>query len=279
MQFCRKKINYSGLTAVNRLNLMGQVRTDQHTILSPFEAPAAEVINPAGKAGICLVCEHASRMLPASLNHLGVKPEHHKSHAAWDIGARDLSVSLSRMLDSPLVASRVSRLVYDCNRPPDAPDAIPIKSEVVDIPGNANLSDAEKAARVTEIYEPFRKRLSETLDRFATPPVLVTIHSFTPLWFGKKRDVEIGLLHDSDDRLAKAMLEHAPEEIDTRLNAPYSATDGVTHTLLEHGISRGLQNVMIEVRNDLISDADGVAHITSTLSTMLAEALAPQEAT
>jgi predicted N-formylglutamate amidohydrolase len=252
--------------------------SDIHTILTKADGPAAEVINPDGAAPICLVCEHASAFIPASLHDLGLAAADRHSHAAWDIGGRDLAVALAKQLDAPLVASRVSRLVYDCNRPPNAPDAIPARSEVIDIPGNANLSDANRTARVTKVYEPFRDLLSKTLDRFTTPPTLVTIHSFTPIWHGTPRAVELGLLHDSDDRLAQAMLAAAPDGVDTRLNAPYSVTDGVTHTLREHAIARGLQNVMIEVRNDLISDATGVARFGDILSRMITTALTPQVA-
>lgn len=250
-----------------------------HKILGPNDGPAAEVVNPQGTAPICLVCEHASAFIPASLADLGVAPEHRHSHAAWDIGGRDLAVALSEKLDAPLVASRISRLVYDCNRPPSAPGAFPERSEVIDVPGNVGLDDAARAARVTEVYDPFRTLLSSTLDGFTKSPVLVTIHSFTPTWFGQPRSVELGLLHDSDDRLARAMLANRPDDLDAQLNAPYSVTDGVTHTLREHAIPRGLQNVMIEVRNDLISDAAGVARFTDILSTMLTKALATQEAT
>jgi predicted N-formylglutamate amidohydrolase len=251
----------------------------RHTILNTGEGPAAEVINPGAASPICLVCEHASAFIPAALADLGIVPEHRFSHAAWDIGARDLAIALSETLDAPLVASRVSRLVYDCNRPPSAPGAIPARSEVVDVPGNLDLSDPDRTARVTEVYEPFRTLLKTTLDQFETQPVLVTIHSFTPVWFGQPRKVELGLLHDSDDRLARAMLMAAPDNVDARLNAPYSVTDGVTHTLREHAIPRGLQNVMIEVRNDLISDAKGVARFSAILTHMLTSALTSQVAT
>jgi predicted N-formylglutamate amidohydrolase len=249
-----------------------------HTILGPNDGPAAEVINPQGGAAICLVCEHASAFIPPALADLGVAPEHRLSHAAWDIGGLDLATALSAELDAPLVASRVSRLVYDCNRPPSAPSAIPERSEVVDVPGNVSLSDVARDARVSDVYDPFKDLLRTTLDRFTTPPLLVTIHSFTPIWFGQPREVELGLLHDSDDRLARAMLANRPDGLDARLNAPYSVTDGVTHTLREHAIPRGLQNVMIEVRNDLISDASGVARFADILSAMLTKALATQEA-
>ncbi|NND18222.1 MAG: N-formylglutamate amidohydrolase, partial [Silicimonas sp.] len=87
-------------------------------ILARDDGPAAEVVNPGGCAPICLVCEHASPAIPSSLGLLGLADEDRYSHAVWDPGAGDLARSLSERLDAPLVLGRVSRLVYDCNRPP-----------------------------------------------------------------------------------------------------------------------------------------------------------------
>lgn len=247
-------------------------------ILSPGDGPPAEVTNRGGRAAVCLVCEHASAMIPAALGDLGLAPEHRRSHAVWDIGALDVARELSARLDAPLVASRVSRLVFDCNRPPEAPDSIPERVETIDVPGNRGLATDERAARVSEIYLPFRQLLSDTLDAFAEPPVLVTIHSFTPTWFGVPRDVELGLLHDEDDRLARRMLKFAPDGIRTALNEPYSAADGVTHTLREHALPRGLLNVMIEIRNDLLDDSGGAGRFAELLAGTLTEALAQETA-
>ena len=259
---------------------MDRVNTQPlHTILDETDLPVAEVLNPHGTAEICIVCEHASAFVPKPLNHLGVHPDNRQSHAAWDIGGLTLARALSERLNAPLVASRISRLVYDCNRPPSAPDAIPARSEVIDVPGNIGLSPQNRNARITEIYEPFRQLLSETLDGFSSPPALITIHTFTPIWHGQKRAVELGLLHDSDATLANAMLAQAPPGLNTQLNAPYSVTDGVTHTLREHAIPRGLHNVMIEVRNDLVSDSDGVARMADILSDMSRKSLSRQGVT
>lgn len=245
-------------------------------ILAPSEGPAAEVINPDGKAAIVLVCEHASPFMPESTAGLGLREEDRLSHAAWDPGALAVARRLSGLLDAPLVASRISRLVYDCNRPPEAPDSIPAKSELIEAPANANLSVAERQARITEVYEPFRALLTQTIvGRGPVLPALVTIHSFTPVFFGTPRTVELGLLHDADDRLARAMLEAAPEftALKTALNEPYGPTDGVTHTLKEHAIEAGLLNVMIEIRNDFIRDDAGAVRVADELAQMIERGL------
>ncbi|MBY5988992.1 N-formylglutamate amidohydrolase [Roseovarius atlanticus] len=250
-----------------------------YQILAPDHGPVAEVINPGGQAPLCLVCEHASAVIPASLGTLGLAPEHRQTHAVWDIGAEALARELSTRLDAPLVLATVSRLVYDLNRPPEAPDAMPHQSGEIPVPGNRDLSEAEKTARTKEVYDPFHATLSDVLDGFETPPTLVTIHSFAPVWHGTPRSTQLGLLHDADASLAEAMLNAADDTLVTHLNEPYSARDGVTHTLARHATARGLTNVMIEVRNDLLGEAIEVDRVATHLATLLNTALAPKAAT
>lgn len=243
-------------------------------ILAQGDGPVAEVANHGGRAPICIVCEHASPAIPSSLGSLGLAEADRYSHAVWDPGAGDLARVLSERLDAPLVLARVSRLVYDCNRPPERADATPDRTETIEVPGNRDLAPEHRAARVREIYDAFHQSLADRLDAFATPPALVTIHSFTPTWFGTQRPNEIGLLHDADDRMARAMLTAAAPDFFTELNQPYSAADGVTHLLARHGTTRNLDNVMIEVRNDLLSDASAVARVADAIQPMISAALA-----
>ena len=238
-----------------------------------------EVLNPNGQSPVVVVCEHASAFIPAEYRDLGLGPDVLKSHAAWDPGARAVAVHLAERLDAPLVAARTSRLVYDCNRPPEAQGAMPARSEIYDIPGNAALTEAQKADRVARFYAPFHARVAEVLA--ARPdPVLVTMHSFTPVFHGTPRTVEIGVLHDSDKRLADAMLDTAARHtrMVVRRNDPYGPEDGVTHTLLRHALPQNRRNVMIEVRNDLIADAAAQRAVAETLAGWLTEALACADA-
>ena len=253
--------------------MLHMTETDPSAILTSGDGPVAEVVNPGGKARVLLVCEHASPVIPSSLNDLGLAADDRYSHAVWDIGAADLARRLSALLDAPLVLARISRLVYDCNRPPEAPDSIPARTETIEVPGNRDLSTEARANRAAEVYHPFHACVSATLDRFNQPPALVTIHSFTPTWRGIARPTELGLLHDANPGLATAMLAATGPALRTDLNQPYSAADGVTHTLQRHANARDLENVMIEVRNDLLADADAIARIADLLQNMLAAAL------
>ena len=247
-------------------------------ILSVEEGDPVALENAVARGQVILVCEHASRVLPKSLGTLGLSDEALASHIAWDPGALAVSRLMAQSLDATLLYQRFSRLVYDCNRPPESPAAMPEKSEVFDVPGNAGLDRAARDARTAALYLPFREKLSGLVrERIAAgrPPVIVTMHSFTPVYFGRQRDVEIGILHDTDARLADAMLAEAANDgrYDARRNEPYGPQDGVTHTLKEHGLSNGLANVMIEVRNDLIRDEAGQEIVAGYLAGLLRNSL------
>lgn len=239
--------------------------------INPSEA--VEVLNPDGQGGFVLICEHASNRIPAALNRLGLSDEALSSHIAWDPGARAVAATLSRDLDAPLVAAGMSRLIYDCNRPPHADSAMPARSEATDIPGNAGLDHSARLARTLAVYGPFRDGVADTLDRalaMGRLPRVLTIHSFTPVYLGRRREVDIGILHDSDSRLADAMLQVAAEDDEAATlricrNEPYGPADGVTHTLALHAVPRGLPNVMIEIRNELLADSKGRDRIAALL--------------
>lgn len=236
-----------------------------------------EVRNRDGSSPVVVVCEHASNFFPPELDGLGLDAEARESHIAWDPGALPVAQVMASRLGAALVSARVSRLVYDCNRPPHAPDAMPARSEVFDVPGNAGLDEAERALRTELVYKPFRAALADVLaGRIGRPTVLVTIHTFTPVYKGVARDVELGILCDEDARLADAILQVAGSHtsLDVRRNEPYGPADGVTHTLIEHGLSNGILNVMIEIRNDLVGTGEQQASMADLLCDVLEEALA-----
>ena len=235
---------------------------------------AVRVVNGAGTSSIVLVCEHAAHAIPADYDGLGLAEADRLSHAAWDPGALAVAEALSARLGAVLIAGTVSRLVHDLNRPPATPEAMPARTEAIAVPGNADLGEAERRDRADRWYHPFRDTLATRIA--ATPdPIIVTIHSFTPLWHGERRDTEIGVLHDSDSRLADAMLESParPEGLTIWRNSPYGPEDGVTHTLREHALPHGYANVMLEVRNDLIATSAQQGEMAALLAPWLTAAV------
>ena len=242
----------------------------QHRAQDNDFAPRVE--NPEGRQPVLLVCEHASARIPKEFQSLGLGAADLEKHIAWDPGALETAINLSRALDAPLVYSTVSRLVYDCNRPPDAESAMPVRSEDTDIPGNLHLTEDEKRRRTARFYQPFETLLSKSLNERPAVSALVTIHSFTPVFRGQSRAIEIGILHDADSRFADAVLQVA-SGYDIQRNAPYGPADGVTHTLRRHAVPRNLLNVMIEIRNDLIATPEQCAQMAETLADWLRRAL------
>ena len=234
--------------------------------------------NADGLSDVILVSEHAGRQLPPFIASLGLDDETMSSHIAWEIGAAELSRMISKLLDAPLIMQRYSRLVYDCNRAFEAADSIVTESDNTHIPGNAGLTAEHRQKRYAEIYRPFEEAIEKLLMKrqaTATNAVLVTIHSFTPLYKGRQRHLELGVLHDSDTRLADVLLEQSRQqnEYSSARNEPYAPADGVTHTLVRHGVNNGLLNVMFEVRNDLLSNEQSQMLWAQRLYTLLNNSL------
>lgn len=243
---------------------------------------AAMVENPVGSSRIILICEHAGQKVPEYLGSLGLDDEAMSTHIGWDIGAAALSRALSNQLDAALILQRYSRLVYDCNRDFDAFDAIVEESDHVAIPHNSDLSLEQRRRRFEVVYQPFHDAITElvehrmqTHEKPAHRSVIVTIHSFTPLYKGQARSLDLGILYDADTRLADVVSELAGDDMtySSARNQPYSPKDGCMHTIITHGIKHGLLNLMLEVRNDLISDAKGQKQWAQRIAELLTTAL------
>lgn len=243
-------------------------RTDTN-LLAADEPPPFIVLNADAKVPILLVCDHASRNFPASLGDMGLDPPARRCHLALDIGAGALTASLADSLSVTAVLCQYSRLVIDCNRQHLDPGAFLEFGDGVVIPGNRNLQPEQKAARAESIYWPYHHAVEEELKRlesFGTPPALLAIHSFTPVLNGVSRPWHLGVLWDSDRRLAQVFMK----ELDAAGflvgdNEPYSGKAPQDFTIDHHAEANGLPHVGIEVRQDLICAEAGVARIAEVL--------------
>ena len=240
--------------------------------------PPVLVINGEGLSPFVLACDHASNRIPEHYDNLGLSPAQRLMHIAWDPGAFAVAVRLSELLDAPLVASTVSRLVVDCNRHHNAPDLIPVFSERTEIPGNSDIGDNERADRIGKYHSAFHDALRQLMDRRqqkGIPTLLATIHSFTPIYKDVRRPWPIGLIHGHDTALTEALrdaLADAEPGMNIGWNEPYSALNGVTYTLEHHGGERGIEATMIEIRHDEILETDGVERWALLLADCLGRA-------
>ena len=134
------------------------------TLLAADEPPPFIEERLQGRSNMVIVVDHAGPRIPRSLGDLGLPPEELRRHIAWDIGALAVARRMSALLDAPLVAQPYSRLVIDCNRDPRVATSIPTVSEWLEIPGNAQLSEADRRARRAEIFEPYHARVRGVLE-------------------------------------------------------------------------------------------------------------------
>ena len=152
-------------------------------LLGHEDMPPFEVINENAGSPVFLTCEHAGRAIPKALGDLGIVASEMDRHIAYDIGAEPLARLLSDKLNAALVLQPCSRLVVDCNRPPEAADCVPQNSDGTKIPVNIDLSAATRQQRIDEIHRPFHaeiKRMLIARETAGMPALLISVHSFTP---------------------------------------------------------------------------------------------------
>ena len=220
----------------------------------PFDLSGRDAPSP-----FVIICDHASRRLPRALDSLGLSSGALATHIAWDIGALGVARALASALDAFVAWQRYSRLVIDCNRPLSSADSIVQRSERTDVPGNANLTAADAAARAAEIFRPYHAEIRNHLDtRRAAhrPALLVSVHSFTPVFLDVARPWHCGVLFNRDARLAEPLLRLLRDEpgLVVGCNEPYAASDLTDFSLVHHGEARDIPCVEIEIRQDLIDD-------------------------
>jgi len=238
-------------------------------------APVVEE-NPLGRSPFLLTSDHFGRAIPRKLGDLGLQASELTRHIAWDIGIAGVARALSKLLDAHLIAQAYSRLIIDCNRPTDAPSSIPRISEATIIPGNEGLTREDAEARRREVFDPYHRRISDVIDRRqrdGMPTMLVSLHSFTPVYAGIKRPWHVGALYQKDMRLPPLLLKglRAQGDLVVGDNEPYAVSNETDYTIPVHGEARGLMNTGIEIRQDLIADQAGEMQWSERLAAILGE--------
>lgn len=220
-----------------------------------------EIVSGAA-ADVLILCDHASNHVPETID-LGIAPELLDLHIAVDIGAGPLSRALAARLDAPALLGTVSRLVIDLHRETDHASLIPVASDGHRIPGN---EAADRDRLIAEYHYPYHRAIRAQIKR-QRPQLILSIHSFTPRLEdgGRDRPWEVGVLYNRDTRAARPAVQYFRDHgFITGDNEPYSGRL-LNATLNRHAEGQGIPSIAIEVRNDLIRDAQGVAQWTETL--------------
>jgi len=213
-------------------------------------------------------CEHAGNELFGT-PHTHLDRKIIDEHWGYDIGALALTRALGKAHKAPTVSALFSRLLTDPNRPPSSPSFIVEKCEGVTLSFNKNLSHSDRQKRQSDFYDRYHRALNDLIVK-TSPKVLVSVHSFTPLYLGQKRDIEIGVLYEDHASRAEALTQKiAQYGFDARNNEPYSGALGLMYSVQEAGRKHGLAHVELEVRNDLLSNAAHFYRVLSVLSKTL----------
>ena len=243
-------------------------------ILSENDPPPFTLTRGKEESPYVFTCDHAGNLIPECFGDFGLSAQERAAHIAWDIGAAGVARMLSAHLGGGMVLQTYSRLLIDCNRPPHVPSSIPEMSETTPIQANTNLSKAGREARRKAIFEPYHDAIRSMLDhreQHGRRTVLVSVHSFTPVFHGKTRPMHIGLLFNRDARLGRLLRERLAQEaaLSVAENEPYAVSDETDYTIPVHGEQRGIAHVMIELRNDLIADEEGQAAWAERLGSLM----------
>jgi predicted N-formylglutamate amidohydrolase len=181
---------------------------------------------------VVITCEHGGDRVPARYAALLAAGRRRLPvHRWYDPGALELARRFAGELDAPLVFATVTRLLVDLNRSPGK------RSLFSSFTGP--LDDATKRTILERYYQPYRQRvetlLTEAVSR-AGHVVQLSVHSFSPLFRGRYRRTDVGLLYDPSSRCERricrawqAALHRLRPDLSIRRNHPYRGTaDGLT---------------------------------------------------
>ena len=246
-------------------------------LIGPGDPPPFEVLNPDGAASVLLICDHASPAIPAALGDLGLDAGALGRHVAFDIGAADVTRSLSRRLDAPAVLAGYSRLLIDMNRQPGDPESVLGASDGTPVPGNRDLSEKDEAGRAETFFRPYHRAIADVMAhlwRRGPAPAVFSVHSFTPSLNGEDRQWDVGVLWNRDPRLALPLIEKLRRSDPLRVgdNEPYSGRQKA-YTIDLHAGAAGLPNCAVEIRQDHLETPQGADHWAEILGDALEDIL------
>jgi predicted N-formylglutamate amidohydrolase len=240
-------------------------------LLGDDEPPAFRVLNRDGASRFLLTADHAGRVIPRRLENLGLGEADISRHIGWDIGIAGVTARLADALGATAILQTYSRLVIDCNRQPHVASAFPVISEATAIPGNKDLTEADKAARQAAIFDPYHAEIARLIGMRPAAPIYVAMHSFTPVYLGAARPMQVALLYNRNPRLSRILagLLHAEGKYVVAENEPYRVSDETDYGVPVHAEARGLDYLEIEIRQDLIADEAGQAEWAGILARLL----------
>ena len=227
-----------------------------------------KVVNPDAVGTFLFTAEHASCLLPCA--HSEIEAQIVQTHWGWDIGIAPLLERVCSTLTCRGVQGQVSRLWIDTNRAPHQEGLIKETVEGATLSFNRGVSPEIRAERIVSVHEPYHQAISRAIQAHERSPLLVSLHSFTPVWNQRLRSMDIGVLFDRDERLAYALAALLEDEgFFVALNEPYSGKNGLIYAAHRHGTEREIPYVELEFNQSILSSSRRVASIASRLAHVL----------
>lgn len=250
----------------------------RYPLIGPGDPPPFVTYNDHGRAPVLLVADHASPLIPAGMNQLGLADWVLERHVAWDVGVDKLTQFLADKLDAQAVLAGFSRLIVDPNRKPDAAAAFPEISDGIAIPGNLDLDEEQKDLRLQSFFNPYHDKIARRLERFEEQgivPALIAVHTCSPVFDRVVRPWHIGVMWDKDSRIPVPLMERFTQMDGICIgdNEPYSGRHPHDFTIDYHAEPAGLPHVGFEVRQDLVRDDEGAKKWAGILADGLSEIL------
>ena len=213
---------------------------------------------------LLIVADHASNYIPKKYNNLGLEKKDVVTHKAYDPGVKELAINLSNKLNSQLVLGQYSRLLIDCNRDEDDPTLISAISDRKIILGNKKITKQEKNYRINKMYRPYHEKIKKKILENKIN-MIISLHSFNPIFKGKKRFLKYGILSNQDRRLSDLILNELKKGKNiVGDNEPYKGSL-IGDTLYKHALKRGIYHSLIEIRNDLLSNVKKIDQVSNLM--------------
>ena len=228
-----------------------------------------------------LTCEHASNRLPKEFRpRSDTERSLLETHWGWDIGAWEVTRRLARGLGVAAIGGGVSRLVVDLNRPVVDPTLIRREAGWVRLSWNARTPPGEVERRMLRWHLPYHDAIDRAILRLVTRgvrPLLLAVHSFTPIYEGRRRHLDMGVLFDrSRDHAALLMRTLRREGFHVLPNRPYSGLAGMMYSIHRHGTHHDLPCLELEMNQELFQEPGAAARLAPRIARALRPVLALQ---
>jgi predicted N-formylglutamate amidohydrolase len=227
---------------------------------------------------LIITCEHAVNTIPADFAGLFKNAaDVLETHRGIDIGAKAMADHLALALPCDYYqAATISRLLIDYNRS--------LKNSQCFSEWTKPLKPQEKQSIINTYYHPFRDPVIQAIQNLINQKkrvIHLSIHSFTPILNGVKRETDIGLLYDPKRIHEKAFAQNLKKSFSisapqyrVRMNYPYlGISDGFTCKLRKQFSEQNYVGLEIEsnqaLMKSLASQHALIQSMTSALSRCL----------